>query len=950
MMMLESGSLMSFPVLLVSVVILVAMVLALVLCVCGKGKGDGEPELTQAQTNHASTFLDAETLCKMQTEQADVNGVHVDIETGVTPLNTSMNSHNGTLHSRGNSVDLNKADRRSGTSTGSSPRPATLSRELPDIPKHHTLDRGHHSVLPEIPTSTDTHHKGGHSTFPDILAKHQPNSPERQKKAGHSHTQLPEIPVTSHNKTSPSMEIPKANVSVTVFNNKPQEESSDEMDDYDHIEEATKKKVRPRSDYDHVVIEDGEKKIILAKSKLNENDYAEVENNDTYEQVPQDVMVIPISKPTITSQTKSAKKVGTKPVHKTYSFDDPYNKIKEDDTPYNRIKDNSPLSKGKESEKPFRKIKEDPYNKIRVDDPYNTVKDDIDDLDPYNTVNDESSSARSSGRKTVRTTSFKGPVYDPYAIVLDEERNVSNQTDPYARVGDTESELEDPYNKVVDETDSITNIKVIQEYGDDDYATVNKAGEVEYAKVNKTGNTSNCDIERVTETPPSPREEIIQDEYATVVKVRKLSAGNSSAPVDTLTGAPVNTSAGASTSGETTVRVIRGEGRAVGPAVNLTTPPEPPRDYDESRDTDGDHYNVVAMVNRSDSSNAQGKKKEPPYNKLSVRESLASMNARAASNTYEYVSEVDNLYATVDGSSGDGTVRPRPQSGQTEQHTTDYYTEIDAPAPPSLDSLHETAKQHQDEFRRKTDKNPDYHNVDSGGQNQEQVTGHQRTSSGQGHIVQGHSRTPSGQGHFRTPSGEVMTASFEGRVPIATEENVDLEYDPNYQSVSESKIADNVSEFDPNYETVEEAQAKLTYEEINGARPKEKLVRPHIYEDPDAKRKYGETLTEDGKIRAHVYEEVTVTNEARRVRQRVLNQHTYEEVTEVKGKNKRSGQNVESQNSSSNSKKKGHERNSSGDWLLFGKRKSGDDKEKSKDKRKLDGKDINRKSDDLGKK
>jgi len=41
------------------------------------------------------------------------------------------------------------------------------------------------------------------------------------------------------------------------------------------------------------------------------------------------------------------------------------------------------------------------------------------------------------------------------------------------------------------------------------------------------------------------------------------------------------------------------------------------------------------------------KKKEPPYNKLSVRESLASMNARAASNTYEYVSEVDNLYATV---------------------------------------------------------------------------------------------------------------------------------------------------------------------------------------------------------------------------------------------------------------------------------------------------------------
>ena len=42
-----------------------------------------------------------------------------------------------------------------------------------------------------------------------------------------------------------------------------------------------------------------------------------------------------------------------------------------------------------------------------------------------------------------------------------------------------------------------------------------------------------------------------------------------------------------------------------------------------------------------------GARKEPPYTKLSARESLASMNARLASNTYEIVSEVDNLYATV---------------------------------------------------------------------------------------------------------------------------------------------------------------------------------------------------------------------------------------------------------------------------------------------------------------
>ena len=46
-------------------------------------------------------------------EQTDVTsggrhytGGHIDVETGVTPLNMSIGSHNGTLHSRGNSVDL----------------------------------------------------------------------------------------------------------------------------------------------------------------------------------------------------------------------------------------------------------------------------------------------------------------------------------------------------------------------------------------------------------------------------------------------------------------------------------------------------------------------------------------------------------------------------------------------------------------------------------------------------------------------------------------------------------------------------------------------------------------------------------------------------------------------------------------------------------------------------
>jgi len=34
------------------------------------------------------------------------NGLHVDVETGITPLTNSTHSQNGNIHSRGNSADL----------------------------------------------------------------------------------------------------------------------------------------------------------------------------------------------------------------------------------------------------------------------------------------------------------------------------------------------------------------------------------------------------------------------------------------------------------------------------------------------------------------------------------------------------------------------------------------------------------------------------------------------------------------------------------------------------------------------------------------------------------------------------------------------------------------------------------------------------------------------------
>lgn len=286
------------------------------------------------------------------------------------------------------------------------------------------------------------------------------------------------------------------------------------------------------------------------------------------------------------------------------------------------------------------------------------------------------------------------------------------------------------------------------------------------------------------------------------------------------------------------------------------------------------------------------------------------------------------------------------------------------PPLPSLDSLHETAKQHQGEVRKK----PDYYNLDKNKNLPNRGQGHQRTPSG--HMVQGHSRTPSDHGLVRSQAssdmtssyesrvmsssfeGSSMTSSYEGRVPMATQENVDLEFDQNYQSVDNAKNGDGCSELDPNYETVDEAKSKVKYEEINGTRPKQ-LVRPHIYEVPDDKRKYevvndGDVITEDGKIRAHVYEEVTVSSEERRQKQKLLSQHTYEEVTEVMGQKKKGGKSTQSTDASSSSKdvgkkKKGHERTGSGDLFSFGKKKN-DDKDKSKEgKRKTDGKDVGKK-------
>lgn len=904
----------SFPGL-ISMVVAIAMVILLVQCICNKSSAH------LPQTLVKSPYDEVENSGN-DSKRKDSTREHLDVESGVTPITVMAASLNDSLPNPGNPEECNKVDRYSGASTGSSPRPSTtICRELPELPvsKSQALPNDkmynvHQPVKPgNLRISNPEGHLKGHSHPSDgcSQSKHVTSYIESPQRGSHSHAHLPEIPANINQLCGEIAEKSAKNLAVSLTTVKDQ---TVEMDDYDHIDEAIKKKSRPRSDYDHVVIEGGEKRVVLAKSKLNDNEYAEVspDNNNP-------VALTEISLLKSTTDTFTPKRMGS-PVKKIDSWNDPYNKIsdllntKTKDDPYNRIKG------------------DDSYNKMTVDDPYNTVKDvesynkfkvESDCIDPYNDVADDVSEANPSEV----VTSLKAAVYDPYALVVDVERDVSNQTDPYARVGDTELEVDDPYNKVADVNDdgATANRSISPRYGIENHAAVkivNTVADVEYAKVNKHNNvnwlpaTGDIANEKTLVSESAPGEQIAQDEYSTVVKLNKF-CNNMSLPNEATWSVAIGANSGP----------LIGE-------AEMATPPEPPRVYDEQIAPDVDHYNTVAIGVEDEESRPirDGKSKDPLYNKLSVRESLASMNARAANNMYEYVSDVDNLYATVDGSSGDGMVRPRPKSEVKSESrdpvNCDYYAEIDAPAPPSLQSLHETAKQYQSEPWHKYETTADYYNHDGSSMSiSGQVKGQQQA------VPSGHTRTPSGPVHHRTPSDHIMNSSFEGKVPMATEESVDLDFDPNYQAVKECERSDLTYELDPNYETVEEAKSKVNYAEMNSARPKQK-VRPHIYEDPEPKRKYeaigGETVLPNGKIRSHVYEEVTVPVENQR--QLVLSQHTYEEVPEVKGQGKKNVkvQGADKQSPSANQKtKKGLEKSPSGD-RLFGKKKGIEDKAKGK--------------------
>ncbi|RUS69419.1 hypothetical protein EGW08_022817, partial [Elysia chlorotica] len=102
-------------------------------------------------------------------------------------------------------------------------------------------------------------------------------------------------------------------------------------------------------------------------------------------------------------------------------------------------------------------------------------------------------------------------------------------------------------------------------------------------------------------------------------------------------------------------------------------PPEPPRLFNAYEDEEEEEtYSVTSPTDE---------KKEHRYSRVTARESLASMSARNALNPYELVNDMpENMYATVEGGSGDGIVLRHMDSDDNNSNrnsqNSDTYAEI----------------------------------------------------------------------------------------------------------------------------------------------------------------------------------------------------------------------------------------------------------------------------------
>lgn len=442
----------------------------------------------------------------------------------------------------------------------------------------------------------------------------------------------------------------------------------------------------------------------------------------------------------------------------------------------------------------------------------------------------------------------------------------------------------------------------------------------------------------------------VEDPYASVDTSRNGSAAAAvAAPASILVPEPTSSLCASPVDGQPRIieddyAIVNKPRRSTSP-VNLPVieplenidlqlpPPEPPRAYiDEDLESNNSspEENLGGAVGGGLPAEAvlQPVKVEPPYTKVTARESLASINARQRLlNMYETVPETENMYATVDGGSGDGVVvrrtnRPENPPKRSSQ-VSETYAEIGAtgghaesvPVPPSLDSLRTVTKQnpHGGDFRRS---GGDFIPVIAEIQHDYAVVNKRRTfpidfsqahydvpssrnmpqlamSAQRGLILIDPSeqppptststlnrrpKSPKKPNNCMTqsltnklpdcsmpiisPSSSKETPSTSSRSSIVTSPKLE----PEYQVMRDGGGSENDSEYDPNYETVEDAQRKAAAHRQNKAR------RRHDYEEVDASQ-----LQNPASPPANPTEEA---------RERVLRQHTYEDVREVRKQHK----------------------------------------------------------------
>ncbi|XP_033726611.1 uncharacterized protein LOC117316198 [Pecten maximus] len=688
--------------------------------------------------------------------------------------------------------------------------------------------------------------------------------------------------------------------------------------------------VPPSNDDEYAMVSDEREPMLPTNVKVKEDPYAKLkEKEDPYAKLKEKNGVLDKVKET------------DDPYNKVKDKDDPYNKVKEKDDPYNKVKDDDPYNKVKEKDDPYNKVKEkdDPYNKVKEkDDPYNKVKEKD---DPYNKVKEKDDPYNKVKEKDDPYNEVKEKD-DPYNKVKDDDlyNQVSEKDDPYNRVKDDDpynkvkEEGEsggsfmdfDPYNKVKD-TDPYNKVKDTDPYNrveDDDPYNRIKGDDPPYNKIkgddvddpyNKVDDDAFVDI---TEDPKYP--------YSTVDPNRKTKQVTTITVTRNSMEVPAGAVGGASQLEETfkveeggdeyaVVVKNRSDSSSVATVVKadtppeikpLTLPPEPPRNYRREETTTtqappGGEATPTTSVNQSQTqtpaatsvnqtSTAEGEtaqdagppRREPGYIKLTSRESMASINARRALNMYETVAETENMYATVEGGSGDGVIRAAPTNPAPNRASlpndfyaeiggsgdgiipppptnpvpnrnslpNDFYAEIGAsgeqqarvPAPPSLDSLHLMTKTH--------------HDVRQGSRSSTE-------ESEIRHIVP-EQLSPSGFVNS-PPYGTAARASYGD--PQSSSPNIrgasgKVTLDPNYQTVRDCVNENDLDcDIDPNYESVEEAKAKVFVLE--------------------QKKEDGQTPADNKKKRNHVYEEVKPSSEERGNPTRALRSHMYEDIDEV---------------------------------------------------------------------